>query len=205
MALGHARGLAWRFREEEREFRLALQLNPNYATGHQWLGRTLMADGRIGEALVELRRAMELDPLSARITDNYSVCLLDAGKTEQALIFADRALSLQPDSGQALRLKAIALVELGRTEDALRVIRQALEIDPGEADYAGYVFARAGAKRDAETALAQTRPHTRIVARAATLAALGRFEDCIMTLDASAVEVMILGYPPSPRSRRGKR
>src|SRR5215471_19123 len=55
----------WNFTESAREFQRAIELNPGYATAHQWYGdRTLVTLGRIDEALVELRRAAQLDPLS---------------------------------------------------------------------------------------------------------------------------------------------
>lgn len=47
----------------EREFRRAIELNPNYATAHQWYGNLLTALKRFDEAHVELGRAEELDPL----------------------------------------------------------------------------------------------------------------------------------------------
>ncbi|MGH9643984.1 MAG: winged helix-turn-helix domain-containing protein, partial [Terriglobales bacterium] len=55
----------------EREFRRAIELNPAYATGHEWYAEYLSWQGRIEEALAESERARRLDPLSLIIaTDN---------------------------------------------------------------------------------------------------------------------------------------
>ena len=48
----------------EREFQRAIELNPSYATAHQWYGVALGSMGRLEEAIAESKRALELDPLS---------------------------------------------------------------------------------------------------------------------------------------------
>ena len=48
----------------EREFRRAIELNPNYANGHHWYAEFLSLVGRHAEAIAESERARELDPLS---------------------------------------------------------------------------------------------------------------------------------------------
>jgi eukaryotic-like serine/threonine-protein kinase len=48
----------------EREFRRAIELNPNDARAHSWYGIFLAMLGRIEDSLREVRRTRELDPLS---------------------------------------------------------------------------------------------------------------------------------------------
>src|SRR5438128_8599414 len=55
----------------EREFKRAIELNPNYATAHQWFGEMLSYAGRSEESFFEFRRALEIDPLSLPINWNY--------------------------------------------------------------------------------------------------------------------------------------
>ena len=50
----------------EREFRRAIELNPNYSVAHHWYAIYLSVVGRQREALAEIRRAQELDPLAHR-------------------------------------------------------------------------------------------------------------------------------------------
>src|SRR6266545_1246378 len=48
-----------------KEFERAIQLNPNYATAHQWYSNgPLLAFGQFDRAIAEGKRAVELDPLS---------------------------------------------------------------------------------------------------------------------------------------------
>ncbi len=54
----------WDFPGAEREFRRAIELNPNYAFAHFYYGQCLAALGRHGEAIAELQQAQQLEPLS---------------------------------------------------------------------------------------------------------------------------------------------
>jgi TolB-like protein/DNA-binding winged helix-turn-helix (wHTH) protein/Flp pilus assembly protein TadD len=54
----------WNWSEAEKEYRLALELNPNYADAHLGYGRFLQALGRNDEATAQMNYAIELDPLN---------------------------------------------------------------------------------------------------------------------------------------------
>lgn len=62
-ALASVHMAGWNFSEAEKEFRRALELNPNDAGVHQGYGGLLSYLGRFDEALIEVRKAVELDPL----------------------------------------------------------------------------------------------------------------------------------------------
>jgi len=64
----------WDWQTADKEFRRAIELNPNYATGHHWYAEHLAWMGRFDEALRESERARQLDPLSLIIaTDNGAI------------------------------------------------------------------------------------------------------------------------------------
>src|SRR5947208_14774788 len=52
------------FAKSIQEFERSIQLNPNYATAHQWFDTTLLARGDMDRQLAESKKANELDPLS---------------------------------------------------------------------------------------------------------------------------------------------
>ena len=54
----------WDWAGAENEFKRALELNPGYATGHQWYAMFLYEQDDVDKALVEIQKAEELDPLS---------------------------------------------------------------------------------------------------------------------------------------------
>jgi tetratricopeptide (TPR) repeat protein len=69
----------------EREFKRAVELNPNYAEAHQWYATALMSVGRLDEASDEMKRARELQPASRSILADQGLLLFYQGKREQAL------------------------------------------------------------------------------------------------------------------------
>jgi tetratricopeptide (TPR) repeat protein len=54
----------WDWKGAERGFKRAIELNPSYASAHQWYGEYLTYMGRFDEANAVFKRAQELDPLS---------------------------------------------------------------------------------------------------------------------------------------------
>ncbi|MFN2530054.1 MAG: winged helix-turn-helix domain-containing protein [Pyrinomonadaceae bacterium] len=64
----------WDWETAEHEFRRAIDLNPNYATAHQWYAEHLALLGHFDDALRESESARELDPFSLIIaTDNAGI------------------------------------------------------------------------------------------------------------------------------------
>jgi len=58
----------WNWASGEREYRRAIELNPSYATAHQWYAESLVRQRRFPEAMAEIQRARALDPLSLVIS-----------------------------------------------------------------------------------------------------------------------------------------
>ena len=89
------------FATAEREYRRALELNPNYATAHQWLAEHLSGMKRFDEAIAEIRRALELDPLSAIINRVYADILVDARRFDEAIEQYQKTIELDPNFSTA--------------------------------------------------------------------------------------------------------
>ena len=56
----------WNWSEAEKEYKLALELNPNYTEAHLEYGRFLLALGRNDEATAQMNYAIKLDPFNLK-------------------------------------------------------------------------------------------------------------------------------------------
>ncbi len=81
----------------DREYQRALQLNPNYATAHQWRAENLSGLKRTDEALAEVKRALELDPFSLIINRVYADTLVDARRFDEAIDQYKKTIDLNPN------------------------------------------------------------------------------------------------------------
>ena len=64
-SLGYQLTLDYDFAAADREFRRAMELDPNNARAYQWNGSRLMMIGRYDEALASFDRAIEIEPTLA--------------------------------------------------------------------------------------------------------------------------------------------
>ena len=79
-----------------KEFKRAIELNPNYATAHQWYGMHLFANAQFEAALVELNKAQELDPLSLFIAVTAVWPLRHLGQDDQAITQLEKIIEMFP-------------------------------------------------------------------------------------------------------------
>jgi serine/threonine-protein kinase len=109
----------WDWPGAEREFKLAIQLNPNYATAHQRYSLFLPTLGRLDEAISEARKARELDPLSLPINENVGDILYLARRYDQAIEQLRKTLELDPNYGVAHSTLSKVYEAQGRYEESL--------------------------------------------------------------------------------------
>jgi tetratricopeptide (TPR) repeat protein len=80
----------------EREFKRAIELNPNYGPAHHWYATFLAAIHRPHEALVEIEQARKLEPASAPILADKGAILDSDGQREQAVVLLKQLESTEP-------------------------------------------------------------------------------------------------------------
>ena len=74
------------FARANREFRRAIELNPNYATAHHWYGESVLTPlGQFEDGVAELKRALQLDPLSVIINADVGTVLTSARRYDEAI------------------------------------------------------------------------------------------------------------------------
>ena len=86
----------WDLTGAEAQFKRALDLDPGYATAHQWYAEYLSAMGRHDEALAEIRRAADVDPLSLIINAVQANILYMARRYDEAIDVCRRAIDMDP-------------------------------------------------------------------------------------------------------------
>jgi TolB-like protein/Tfp pilus assembly protein PilF/tRNA A-37 threonylcarbamoyl transferase component Bud32 len=100
-ALAGAYQDAWQWDAAEREFRRALELNPNDSTAHNWYGLFLSSLGRADEAILQLQRAVELDPLNLKNNDNLALVYAAAHRYDIAVEQFKKTLDMDPNFASA--------------------------------------------------------------------------------------------------------
>lgn len=87
----------WDWEGAETGYRRAIQLNPNYATAHQWYSEYLAAMGRFDEALAAIRRAKEIDPLAPVINAGEVWILYHARRYDEAIEQGEKLQKISPE------------------------------------------------------------------------------------------------------------
>ena len=120
----------WDFAAAEQEYLRAIDLNPNYATAHQWYAANLAATGRTDAALAELRHAQELDPLSLIISADIGEHLGWARRYEDAAAQLQSTLRMDPNFLLAHLDLASVFIYQQKYPEAVDQARKALELAP---------------------------------------------------------------------------
>jgi serine/threonine protein kinase/Tfp pilus assembly protein PilF len=109
----------WDWANSEKEFKLALELNPNYATAHHWYSQWFLNMGRLEESLRMISRAAELDPVSQAILKDKGLTLYYNRQYDAAIEMARKTLELDPNYAAAHRLLSLAYQAKGMFEEAI--------------------------------------------------------------------------------------
>jgi serine/threonine protein kinase/Tfp pilus assembly protein PilF len=145
----------WNWAEAEKQYRLATQMNPNYATAHHWYGVYLSSMGRFDEALPELKKALELDPLSLIINTGLGRMYCGARKYDEAIDQLKTTLEIEPNFAEAHFQLALAYEGKGKYEKAANSFQKSVELfeDPTMRGWIARERALAGKKDEARKLL----------------------------------------------------
>ncbi|MGB6831656.1 MAG: tetratricopeptide repeat protein, partial [Terracidiphilus sp.] len=141
----------------EKEFRRAIELNPQYATAHQWYAEFLSWQGRFDEAFAESSRAQQLDPLSMIIATDHATILYYSRQYESAIEEYRSVLELDPTDGHARGMMIPPYLQLGRYGEAIDAVNHfsAREDDPWRWAWEAAIYSRSGRAQKAGQSLAK--------------------------------------------------
>ena len=109
----------WDWVNSGKEFRIGIELNPNYATGHHWYGEWLMFTGNATEGLREISLAIELDPVSQGILKDKGIIHYYLRQYDEAIEMAIKTMELDPSFVPAHRLLSLAYQGKGLFDKAI--------------------------------------------------------------------------------------
>jgi len=109
----------WDWTNSEKEFKIGIDLNPNYATGHHWYSQWLLYHGRFDEALKEISLAIELDPVSQGIVKDKGIHHYYHREYDEAIATGLQVLELNSGFAPAHRLLSLAYAGKGLFNKAI--------------------------------------------------------------------------------------
>ncbi len=146
----------WDWLAAEREFKRALELNPNYAEAYHFHGHYLEAMGRMEEAIAQIQRGLELDPLSLFINNEVAWAYYHAHQYDLAIKQYRKGLDMDPKFALSSYSIAQAYEQKGMYKEAFAELSRVLEIygrrTPSISEL-GCAYAVSGQKQDAQKML----------------------------------------------------
>jgi eukaryotic-like serine/threonine-protein kinase len=142
----------WDWTAAEREFRRAIQIDPNYALGRSFLAWYLAAMGRFDESIAEDKRALELDPLSPAVNADLGWDLYMARRYDEAIDQLRKAIDLEPNYWVSRVLLGRCYEQKGKQKEAVEEFEKARHIEnsiPEVLAALGHGYAMSGRKAEA--------------------------------------------------------
>jgi tetratricopeptide (TPR) repeat protein len=121
----------WNFPEAEKHYLRAIELNPGYATAHQWFGIDHLAMlGRMEQAEYEIAVACELDPLSPIIREGVALVALLKREYDRAIFEYREVMELDPYFYKAYTGLGRVYIQKGMYEEAIGLLQKGRSLSP---------------------------------------------------------------------------
>jgi len=154
----------WDWPGAEKEFRRAIELDPNQWRAHAARGTYLQSLGRFDEAVAERERSRQLDPTSPGAIANVGYPLYYARRFDQALEYYRKALELDPDYSWGHLWIGQVYVQQGKYGDAIAEIKRAIALSDGNVRgiaTLGHAYGVAGQRSEALKIIAELQERAR--------------------------------------------
>jgi len=186
----------WDWRSAEREYQRAIQLNPNYATAHQWYAECLSMLERHTEAIAEIKRAQQLDPLSLIINQGVGGKYFYARRYDEAMAQFQRTVELYPHFPPTHQRLGWCYAQKRMYDEAIAEMQKAVELSGNSTQMIaslGYAYATAGRRDTAQTIIAELERRSKEsyvdhYFVATIFAALGEKDEAFALLDKASAE-----------------
>ncbi len=142
----------WDWVAAEREYRRALELNPNPAEMAWGVALFFLSAGHYDDAILWYKRAEERNPLFIPLKAQLGWAYTCAGQYDQAIKLLRNTLELEPNSPYVRINLADAYLRRSMYEEALAELQKVVTANPESSTYLanlGYAYAVAGRKGEA--------------------------------------------------------
>jgi tetratricopeptide (TPR) repeat protein len=133
LALGYSAFVRRRTNAAAAEFRHALDLNPNFAAAHGYLGWALAFDGQCDEATPHLEEAIRMsphDPQNAIFNTGLAVTNYLAGRYADAVEYSRKSLRQRSAFTAGYRIHVASLAQDGQIDEAREALARLKELHP---------------------------------------------------------------------------
>ncbi|HET8966036.1 MAG TPA: tetratricopeptide repeat protein, partial [Candidatus Acidoferrum sp.] len=148
----------WDWATQNKEFRRALELNPNSAAVHWAYANYFNRVGLANDAVAEAKVALQLDPVSSRSYMNLSFVYYYARQYDEALVQIERAVAMHPDPLETAYPLSIIYVEKRQYDKAIHEF-QKMGDAPHGLGHLGNAYARRGLKSEARAVVPKLKEH----------------------------------------------
>jgi tetratricopeptide (TPR) repeat protein len=149
----------WDWAAAEKEFKRALELNPNNADTHHWYSHLLMGQGRIEESLTQSERALELSPFDMLFNVHLAWHCLYARQYDQALDQIEKAIEMDKNFAQTYPWLGLIQEQKGKYPEAIAAFQNAIRLFPGGSSIAkaelAHTYAVSGNREEAQKIIAE--------------------------------------------------
>jgi adenylate cyclase len=148
----------WNWPEAEKEYRRAIELNPNYTEAHHSYSHYLTAMARTEESLRESKRALELEPINVAMNVHLGWHYLQSRDYDQAIAQLLRKLNLDSNDLLSHLYLGLAYEQKGMLEEAIAELRKAVslsELSTESLAALGHAYGVSGRSDEAQTILTQ--------------------------------------------------
>jgi TolB-like protein/AraC-like DNA-binding protein/Tfp pilus assembly protein PilF len=125
----------WKWEEAQKEFVLAVELNPNYSVAHQYYSEFLDIFGKNSEARMHINYALQLDPFSPQIYLLSALYFYNEGKMAESLDECRKALRIDPDFVLVHWRSFLIFLRQGENLKAVETLQKIMAIDTSTLNY----------------------------------------------------------------------
>jgi TolB-like protein len=119
----------WNFEEARKGFLLAIELNPNHGTAHQYYSELLDILRQIDEAHSQINIALKLDPFFFIYHNLSSLYYYNEGKFEESLNEYHVSIELNPANGPAYWRTFRIYIKQGKDKQAVETLQKIMLMD----------------------------------------------------------------------------